>query len=175
LIQVIGLRKQQRRVKELDEKEHFMNDERKRGLDIKRLAKIYKKDEKLCPNLKGKINWDTKLVQKLLDIKPRNWEMQEVINYPPLYRWSIKRSDYQRGCIPDSEMSDCYVQREPRPVGLHNPNRPTEFEKLVIAEAYGRMELMRFTIRKYEESKIQIQVIENKDPPNTKVRLKTDL
>jgi hypothetical protein len=171
-MQVTRLRNQHRPKKELDEKERFMNDERKFRFIIKRLVKIYKKDEKLYPNLKGKINWNLKLVQKFLDIRPRSWEMIEVINYPPLYRWKIARSDRERGCIPDSEECDYYVKREP--VVLHNPNRLTEWEKLVIDEAYGRMELMQFIIRKYEESKIQIHVIEDKDT-DAKVELKTDL
>lgn len=155
LIQIIGLRKQQRRTKELYKERNVFGNEYRRMLDIKRLAKIYKKDEKLYPNLKGRINWDLKLVKEFLDLPPRKWEVDEILNWGPLRRWSIKKSDQQRGRIPDPESSDYYIgpKFEPTAPG----SEPNEWEKLAIAEAQGRMEMMRFIIRLSKQPQIQSQ------------------
>lgn len=167
IIQVIGFRKQKRATKPMYKERNVFGWEYRFVLDIKRLAKIYKKDEKLYPNLKGKINWNLKLVKEFLDLRPRAWEMREIIYYPPLFRYNIKRTDLQRGCIPSDEEGDFYIGRKFEPTAIGS--EPNEWEKMVIVEADGRMKLMRFIIRLYKESKIQIQeiptiqTIENKE------------
>jgi len=160
LIQVIGLRKNQRRTKQLSkERSRLWNPEGYYISIIKRLAKIYKKDEEKFPDLRGKINWDIKLVEEFLGIIPRHWEMQEIINWPPMYRWNIKRTDSQRGhAVESSSTNDCWI----------GGNDPTEWKKLVIAEAQGRMQLMRWIIELSKEPKIEVQALENKYLLNTK-------
>jgi hypothetical protein len=157
LIQITGLRKQHRRTKELYKKRDFFGNEYKRVLEIRRLAKIYKKDEKLYPNLKGRINWDLKLVQEFLDLPPRKWEVQEILNMGPLYRWSIKIADSQRGHIPNPETSDYYIGTKFEPTAPGS--EPNEWEKSVIVEAQLRMETMRFLIKLSKQPKIEIQAI----------------
>jgi hypothetical protein len=155
LIQVIGLRKNQnpRRMKELSkERSRLWNPEGYYISIIKRLAKIYKKDQEIFPDLRGKINWDIKLVEEFLNIIPRHWELQEIINWPPLYRWNTRRTNSQRGRTWNSEMSDCWI----------GGNDPTEWKKLVIAEAQGRMQLMRWIIEFSKEPKIEVQALERK-------------
>jgi hypothetical protein len=174
IIQVIGFQKQQRATKPMYKERNAFGLEYKRTLDIRRLAIIYKNDEKEYPNLKGRINWDLKLIKEFLDIRPRNWEMNEVISWPPLYRWNIKKTNAQRGRLSGKNHSDCYAwgpKLEPSVIG----SEPNDWEKLVIAEADGRMKLMRFIIRLYKESKIQIQEIQTTEAIENKEVLKPSL
>lgn len=173
IIQVIGFRKQQRATKPMYKERNVFGWEYRFVLDIKRLAKIYKKDEKLYPNLKGKINWDLKLVKEFLDIRPRAWEMREIIYYPPLFRYNIKRTDLQRGHVPDDKDGDFYIGQKIEPSAIGS--EPNDWEKLVIAEADGRMKLMRFIIRLYKESKIQIQEIQTIEAIENKEGIKSSL
>jgi hypothetical protein len=177
IMNVMGFRKQ-RASKSVDEKKRgprVLYPEQAWILDLRRLAKIYREDEKYYPNLRGKINWDVKLVQEFIDIRPRSWEMSEVVNWPPMYRHSIKKTRIQRGHVPNPETSDTWIGEKTQPITIHDPNKLTDWEKLVIAEAHGRMTLMRWMIEKYHQSKIQIRVIDKSKDRHTKVELKTVL
>ena len=131
-------------------------EEKKHRAKIKALNKMYKNDEKHRPRLKGKINWDAKLVERFLDIRPSLYEMWEVVNWPPLYRYNNKKANRNRGRIPDPEKFG-YVKSDPDYfTKTPDPNKLGDWEKMVIDEAQGRMEYMESIIRKCHESKIQV-------------------
>jgi hypothetical protein len=128
---------------------------------------MYKNDEKCCPRLKGKINWDNNLVERFLDIRPSYDEMFEMLNWPPLHRYNNKMANRRRGWIPDPDKfgyikydHDCYnikwYEFWGKSPGLINLHELSEWEKLVIEEAKGRMEYMGKRIKKHLESKIQV-------------------
>jgi hypothetical protein len=71
--------------------------EKKARNKVKALNTIYKNDRLHCPGLKGRIIWDEKLVERFLAIRPTYEEMVEVLDYPPLYRNTVRRANKRRG------------------------------------------------------------------------------
>jgi hypothetical protein len=148
--------------------------EKKLRRHVKELNGVYKKDEKDCPRLKGRIGWDPKLLERFLDCRPPLDVMRKLLLWPPLLRYNRKRGDKTRGWIPDPDNwghikvdEDCYNMRmiywryklygetppDPDSIDL---NKLSPFEKLVIEEAKGRKKYMQSVIKKYNESQPQI-------------------
>ena len=138
---------------------------------IKALNKIYKDDCICYPLLKKMINWDPKLVERFLANNPTYTEMVEVLDYGDLYRNTIRRANKYRGWITDPDNSSQLIidpshkVYRPHPKKPHtwklnmDPNKIGEFEKQVINENEGRMELMQYIIRKHLESKVEVHYI----------------
>ena len=134
---------------------------------VRALKTMYKNDEKDCPRLKGKVNWDPNLVEKFLGVRPTYYEILELLYWPPLRRDNNKWANKYRGYIPyfdEKPENFGYIGRDPdyfnlknKPVILHDPNKLTRFEKVVIEEAQGRMDYMQIVIRKYHASKIKVE------------------
>ena len=142
-------------------------EEKKYRAKIRAFNTMYKNDEKYCPRLKGKINWDPKLVERFLDIRPSYDEMFGMLNWPPLHRYDNRRANKRRAWIPDPDKfgyikydHDCYNIKGYEAWGKHpgiiDLNKLSEFETLVITEAQGRMEYMDNIIKKHLQSNIQV-------------------
>lgn len=131
--------------------------ERKYHNKVRALNTMYKNDEKRCPCLKGKINWDPKLVERFLDVRPLYYEIIAVLQWPPLWRDNNRWASRYRGWIPSSfghitSDLDYFTYLENK----QDPDKQSTWEKLVIEEARGRMKHMETIIKKHHESKIQI-------------------
>jgi hypothetical protein len=162
------------------------HEEKKFRAKIKAFNTMYKNDEKYCPRLKGKIKWDRKLVERFLDIRPSQDEMFAMLNWPPLHRYSNKKANRRRGCIPHPDHfgyikydNDCYnikwYELRGKSPGLINPNELSEFEKLVIDEAQGRMEYMENIIKKHLEYEIQVYHPVQDEDEDKKQRVKNSI
>jgi len=139
--------------------------------NIKSMNKMYKDDCICYPVLKKMINWDPKLVERFLAIRPTFEEMTEVLSWYPLCRVDVRRANKVRGMIDDPEKygflkrdlsHNYYIPHPKKPhTWKHNldPNKIGEHEKLIIGEADGRMALMEVIIRKHLESKIKVHYI----------------
>jgi len=150
--------------------------EKKLRSKVRELNGIYKKDEKLCPRLKGKINWDPKLLERFLDTRPTIDVIRKVLLWPPLLRYSRERANHSRGWIPSpnpehwghTEYDDkcydikacfwryrLYGETPPDPESI-NLDELSEWEKLVIVESKGRKKFLESVIKKYNESQTQV-------------------
>jgi hypothetical protein len=129
---------------------------------IKSLNTIYRNDCRCYPILKNIINWDKKLVEKFLNVRPTFDEIHVVLYWSPLYRYNNKKANSRRGWIPHpykfgSVILDPSHNYIPHPQKPHtwrlnsDPNKMGKFEKLVIEEAKGRMWAMKNIIEKHRK------------------------
>lgn len=147
--------------------------EKRMRQNVKELNGIYKKDEKDCPRLKGKINWDRKLVDRFLDCRPTIDEMRKLLLWPPLTRDSRKRGNKVRGWIPNPDnfgslkydhdtFKISWNKAWDKERVLDDPDNLSEGEKIIIVEAKARKKYMESVIKKHLKSKIQIyQTVED--------------
>jgi hypothetical protein len=112
---------------------------------IKALNGMYKNDIKHCKPLKDHIKWNEKLVERFLAVRPTYWEIDEILNWPPLRRNNNRYANLNRGYIPNPKNWG-YLKHD-----KHDPDIIGEFEKLIIEEAKGRMQTMEDIIKKYHE------------------------
>jgi hypothetical protein len=139
---------------------------------VKELKRMYEKDCHRYTALKNMINWDEELVEKFLATRPTLFDLDYVLDCPPLYRSSNKKADRFRGYIPDPDKTknDIYGRQwfkpDPSHYYLEEPTKPYSwrynpdpsivggFEKLVVKEVEERQRWMKLTIKhRQSESK----------------------
>jgi len=162
---------------------------------LKELNGIYKKDQKVCPRLKGgRINWDPKLLQRFIDSRPTFNQVRKLMLWPPLYRVSRKKANRSRGWIPNFEKGgysldfdhlhfnlerDNFVEKMNMFFGDRYGELPDEvnldelspWEKLVIEECNGRMEYMQSVIEENLKTKIILHPVQEKDKDKDKDKI----
>jgi uncharacterized C2H2 Zn-finger protein len=157
------------------------HDELKHRKNIRSMTKQYNDDCICYPILKNILRkiWNPNLVKIFLLVRPTFDEMVEVLWYYPLQRKNIKRANGVRGTILNPKdygqklmLDPSHDKLEPdkknytpHPDKPHTwklnmePDKIGEYEKLVIEEAKGRMELMEFIIQRHNGSKIKVNVV----------------